>query len=141
MQKKKSFFKTILVTVLVFILSSLPVCAAEGSGEYMAQPRYNNIGGVSFGISFDTNNVVYVALSVAPYSHGSGVSGIIKLFNSDGTCIAAWSVSDYVEPICTEVTYQGEYRETYTATFEGYAYSNNGTAPDRLELSATAKCQ
>ena len=140
MQKKRSLLKTMLITMIIFVLSAVPMCAAEGSGVYMVQPRYNHVGGAALGIAFDTNNVVYIALSVDTYSHGSGVSGLIKLFNSDGTCIAAWSVSDYVKPICTEVTYQGEYGETYTATFEGYCYSNNGTAPDRLELSITSTC-
>ena len=52
-----------------------------------------------------------------------------------------WSVSDYDEPFFKEVSYQGEYGETYTATFGGYAYSNNGTPADRLDLSVTGTCK
>lgn len=140
MKVRLRLVKVILAVVLMFTISSMPVLAAEGTGAYIVQPRYNNINGASLGIAFDTNNVVYIALNVDPYSHGSGVSGLIKLFNSDGDCIAAWSVSDYVEPFFKEVTHQGEYGETYTATFEGYAYSNNGTPGDRLELSITSTC-
>jgi len=132
--------KIMLTVILMFTISTIPVLAAEEPGAYIVQPRFSNINGASLGIAFDTNNVVYIALNVDPYSHGSGVSGLIKLFDSDGNCLDVWSVSDYVKPICTEVTYQGEYGETYTATFEGYAYSNNGTAPDRLELSITGTC-
>lgn len=134
---KKKLLKIMVATVLSFVLSALPVCA---SGDYVVrsiEPRYNNIGGVTFGLGFDDNNVVYITLSVAPYSHGSGVSGVIKLFDSDGNCLDVWSVSDYVDPIFAEVTYQGEYGETYTATFGGYAYSNNGTPADRLDFTMT----
>ena len=86
------------------------------------------------------NNVAYCGISVAPLLHGSGVSGLMKIFDSDGVCLEIWSVSDYVDPIMQEFTYQCEYGETYTVTFAGYAYSNNGTAADRLELSVSNTC-
>ena len=86
------------------------------------------------------NNVAYCGISVAPLLHGSGVSGLMKIFDSDGVCLEIWSVSDYVDPIMQEFTYQCEYGETYTITFAGYAYSNNGTAADRLELSVSNTC-
>lgn len=65
----------------------------------------------------------------------------MKLFDSDGICIEIWFVSDYVKPILAEFAYQGEYGETYTLTFAGYAYSNNGTVTDRVELSAVGTCK
>lgn len=136
MKAKSKFLKLFVVTVLVFAMSTLTISAEE-----YIQPRFSNINGASIGITFDMNNVVYIALNVDTYSHGSGVSGIIKLFDSEGTCLSVWSVSDYEKPICTEVTYQGEYGETYTATFGGYAYSNNGTPADRLDLSVTGTCK
>lgn len=137
----KKILKTLVMPVLILVWCVTPLHAANGNGSIVVQPRFDNVSSASLGISFDTNNVVYVTLNVIPYDHGSGVSGIMKLFNSEGTCIAAWSVSDYVEPIAAEFTHQGEYGETYTATFEGYAYSNNQTAPDRLELSVTGTCR
>ena len=34
-------------------------------------------------IDFDRNYTVYIGLSVSTYSHGSGVSGLVKLFDSE----------------------------------------------------------
>lgn len=122
----------VLTLILVMVMFTVPVSAAT--------PRFNNISGVSLLIGFDSNYTVYVGLSVDPYSHGSGVSGLIKLYDSDGTCLEIWSVSDYEKPIGVEFSYPGVKGETYTATFAGYAYSNNGTAADRLELEITETC-
>lgn len=142
MKIRKQILKTVIAVLLAMSMTLVPVCAAEQvvttSG---VQPRANNISAATLTIGFDMNNVVYCGLSVVPYDHGSGVSGIMKLFNSSGTCLAVWSVSDYVRPIMAENTYQGVYGETYTCTFFGYAYSNNQTAPDELDLSVTARCE
>ena len=139
--KREFKFTTIIVTVmLIFVTTIIPVSAAH-IDNMSVMPRFDNVNNVSLGIGFDANNVAYVTLTASMYSNGSGISGIAKLFDSEGTCIAAWSVSDYVRPIAAEFTHQCEYGETYTATFEGYAYSNNGTAPDRLELSVTGTCR
>ena len=135
MKKSSLKFKTIVAVVLAMVMMTMPVCAEEA-----ITPYFSNISRASLTIAFDTSNVVYCTLSVTPFSHGSGVSGLMKLFNSDGTCLEIWSVSDYEKPIAAENTYQGVYGETYTVTFEGYAYSNNGTAPDRLEISTTGTC-
>jgi hypothetical protein len=140
--KRKSKFITIIITVMpILITTIMPVGAAYNDNMMYATPRYSVVNNVTLGIGFDTNNVAYVTLTADMFSNGSGISGIAKLFNSEGTCIAAWSVSDYVEPIGVEFTHQCEYGKTYTATFEGYGYSNNGTAPDRLELSVTGTCR
>ena len=128
---KKRILK-LLTVVLVLVMFTIPISAAT--------PRFNNIGEATLIIAFDANYTVYVGLSVAAYSHGSGVSGLVKLFDSEGTCLAIWPVSDYEKPLGTEFTYPGVRGETYTATFAGYAYSNNGTAADRLELEITATC-
>lgn len=122
----------ILAIVMVLGIMTVPVSAAT--------PRFSNIADVSLFLDYDSDYVVYVGLSVVPYSHGSGVSGLMKLFDSSGTCVAIWSVSDYDKPIGVEFTYQGERRETYTAQFHGYAYSNNGTAADRIEIENTITC-
>ena len=129
MRKRISKFLTV---VLVMVMFTIPVSAAT--------PRFNNIGTASLLMDFDRNYTVYVGLNISPYTHGSGVSGLVKLFDSEGTCLEIWSVSDYEKPIGAEFTYPGVKGETYTATFAGYAYSNNGTPADRLELEITATC-
>ena len=128
---KKRMLK-VLTVILVMVMFTLPVSAAT--------PRFNNIGEASLFMDFDRNYTVYIGLNVAAYSHGSGVSGLVKLFDSEGTCLQIWSVSDYEKPISAEFSYPGVLGETYTATFAGYAYSNNGTPADRLELEITATC-
>ena len=128
---KKRILK-VLSLVLVMVMFTIPVSAAT--------PRFNNIGDAALLIDFDSNFTVYIGFTVAAYSHGSGVSGLVKLFDSEGTCLEIWSVSDYEKPISQEFTYPGIEGETYTATFAGYAYSNNGTPADRLELEITATC-
>ena len=141
MRGKRKFLKVLVVMLLMFSISAMPVCAGGEYTSYSVSPRFSNISGASLSIGFSTSNVVYITLSADPYSHGSGVSGLIKLFDSEGTCLEVWSVSDYEQPIFAEVSYQGEYGETYTATFGGYAYSNNGTPADRLDLTATGTCK
>ena len=128
---KKRILK-VLTIVLVMVMFTIPVSAAT--------PRFNNIGDAALIIAFDSNYTVHIGLTVAAYSHGSGVSGLVKLFDSEGTCLEIWSVSDYEKPIGAEFTYPGVKGETYTATFAGHAYSNNGTPSDRLELEITATC-
>ena len=128
---KKRILK-VLTVVLMMVMFTVPVSAVT--------PRFNNISTASLLMDFDTNYTVYVGLDISAYSHGSGVSGLVKLFDSEGTCLAIWSVSDYEKPIGAEFTYPGVRGETYTATFAGYAYSNNGTAADRLELEISAVC-
>lgn len=128
---KKRIFK-VLALVLAMVLFTIPVSAAT--------PRFNNVNTALLLMDFDSDYTVYVGLSVATYSHCSGVSGLIKLYDSDGVCLDVWPVSDYEKPIGVEFTYPGVEGETYTATFTGYAYSNNGTSPDRLELEYTAVC-
>lgn len=122
----------VLAVILAMVMFTIPVSAAT--------PRFNNVSGATLLMGFDGNYTVYVGLSVDTYSHGSGVSGLIKLFDSEGTCLEIWSVSDYQKPISVEFSYPGVKGETYTATFAGYAYSNNGTAADRLELEITETC-
>lgn len=141
MSFRRNFVKTIFTVMMVMVLSGTSISAAgDDDTIYSIQPRYNNIGSAALTIGFDSNNVVYCCISVTPFNHGSGVSGIMKLFDSTGTCLAVWSVSDYERPIMAENTYQGVYGETYTCTFFGYAYSNNQTPPDELDMSVTDTC-
>ena len=140
MKLRSKMIKVLVTAILVFSMSMMTVHAAGASSADMAMPYLNNLSSAAIGIDFDTNNVVYITLSAHTYSFCSGISGLIKLFDSNGTCLQGWSVSDYDGSVWIEVTYQGTYGETYTATFGGYAYSNNGTAPDRLDLTHTGTC-
>ena len=123
----------ILAVIMTVSMMTVTVSAAT--------PRFNNVADVSLFLDYDSNYIVYIGLSIDTYSHGSGASGLVKLFDSSGTCVAIWSVSDYEKPIGVEFTYQGVRRETYTAQFHGYAYSNNGTAADRIEIENTITCR
>lgn len=137
----KQMTKTFLALSIAFSMLMMPVSAMESDEiMYSVQPRYNNVSVAVLSLNFDLNNVVYCDLSVVPYAQCTGVSGIMKLFDSSGTCLAVWSISDYERPIMAENTYQGVYGETYTCTFAGYAYSNNHTPPDELELSVSGTC-
>ncbi len=133
-------YKVTIAIMLAFVMMTMPVCAADGGNEGIA-PCFNNVSTAVLGIDFDMSNVVYCSLNVSTYAHGSGVSGIMKLFDSSGNCLAVWPVSDYEQPIACEFTYQGSYGATYTVTFEGHAYSNNGTPSDWLELSISGTCR
>lgn len=129
--------RTMLAVMLAVMLMTVSVCAQEA--EYNA--RYGNVALASLTINFDKNNMVYGTLCVSGYEHMTGVSGVMKLYDANGTCLKVWSVSDYDEPYLAENTYQCEYGKTYTITFGGYAYSFNQTPADRLDLSVTAKCE
>lgn len=135
MRKVELKIKTLVALMLSISMMTISVCA-----EGVITPYFNNVSRASVSIGFDTNNVVYCGLSLAPYSHCTGVSGLMRLYDSDDNCLKIWSVSDYESPFLVENTYQGVYGETYTVTFTGYAYSNNGTAADRLELSVEGTC-
>lgn len=141
MKIKRNNIKAILAILIAMSMTVMPIFAAGREiTTYSVQPRFNNIGSAALTIGFDMNNVVYCNIIVDTFAHGSGISGIMKLFDSKGTCLAVWSVSDYEEPIGVEHTYQGEYGETYTCTFFGYAYSNNQTPPDELDMSVSGTC-
>ena len=81
---KKHILK-VLAVILTMVMFTIPVSAA--------MPRFNNIGDASLFMGFDSNYTVYVGLAVDTYSHGSGVSGLIKLYDSDGTCLEIWSAA------------------------------------------------
>lgn len=129
--------RTILAAMLAVMMMTVSVCAQEAN----INARYNNVSLASLSIEFDKKNVVYGTLSVSGYSHMTGVSGVMKLYDSNGTCLKVWAVSDYDEPYLAENTYQCEYGKTYTITFGGYAYSHNQTPADRLDLSITGTCK
>lgn len=143
MKTKNNCIKFLLTIILTCVVTASPVHAAECriSNENTIMPRFNNISSVSLGMGFDANNVVYCTIDADLHGNGTGISGIMKLYDSNGTCLNVWSVSDYEGLIFQEFSHQGVYGETYTATFEGYAYGKSGSQPDRLELTVTSTCK
>lgn len=143
MRKKRCFITKVITLVLILAMSCIPVSAASAPNAIsrsIIQPLFNNLDSVVLTIGFDKDNVVYCGLSVTSISCTSGVSGLMKLYDSAGNCLAIWSVSDYESPIDVENTYQGKDGETYTCTFGGYCYGKTGLVPDRLDLSVTGTC-
>ena len=146
----KNLVKLFLTMIIVASMAIVPVFAADNIGEAVitsgnlngdvAVPFYNNVNSVTLTLAFDTNNTVYCGISATPYSHGTGLSGLLKLYDSSGTCLEMWHVSDYERPIIAEFTYPGVRKETYTVTFSGYAYGTGGSYPDLLDLTKTATC-
>ena len=79
---------------LIIAMTVLPVCAGGDGASFTAvQPRYSNIGSATLSLEFDMNNVAHCGISVAPLPHGSGVSGLMKIFDSDGVCLEIWSAA------------------------------------------------
>ena len=132
--------KAIVAVVLAMVMSVLPVCAADMSARAV-DPRFQHAATVDLIIGFDTNNVVHGTLLVNPYDSAAGVSGTMKLYDSNGTTLAVWPVSDYSTPFLIENTYQGRYGATYTLYFKGYVYGRNNTAADPIELQVTGTCR
>ena len=140
MKRLNKMASKVLTMVLIMSMFVVPVCAAGDGATTIVQPRYGNISTVVLTLAFDMNNVAHCGISVSPYAHGTGISGLMRLYDDEGNCLAIWSVSDYERPFMQEFTYQCTYGETYVASFTGYAYSNNGTAADRLELAVENTC-
>ena len=130
--------KLLIALLMAMMMMTIPVCA-EGMAEN-GNARYNNISGADLALTFDSSRTAYITLTLDPYDFCSGVSGVMRLFDPDGTLIAAWPVSHYTRPIIVEFSHQCTSKGTYTATFGGHIYSNNGTNADRIDLSATGTC-
>lgn len=139
MKVQKKIYKTIIAILLSVNLMVLPVIAADDTIVYV-EPRFNNIAMATLSIGFDSNYVAYCELSLSPYSHCTGFDGMMRLFDSNGTQLKSWAISDYESPYCVEKTWQCEYGKTYTVTFQGYAYGTNSMY-DEINLSLSDKCE
>ncbi len=109
MNSNKKHLKLLITMVLVLSMTLLPVCAADKmlSTYSNISPRFNNISGAYITIGFRMNDMIYCSVDVDPYTNCSGISGIMKLFDSNGNCLEVWSVSDYERPIFHEFSFQG----------------------------------
>ena len=139
MKVQKKVFRTVVAVMLAINLMVMPVLAADDTIAYV-EPRFNNIAAVTLTIGFDANYVAYCAISLSPYSNCTGFDGMLRLFDSNGTQLQSWAVSDYVDPYLVEKTWQCEYGKTYTVTFQGYAYGTNSMY-DEINLSLSDKCE
>ena len=147
---KKKLVKTLLAMILAIQFGVLPVAAADNlvTQNSVTQvltvngitPYYNNVSAATLTIGFDMNNTVYCGFVIVPYDNCSGFSGVMKLYDSSGTRLKSWAITDYDRPYSVENTYQGVYGETYTVTFQGYAYNNAGGMYDDLYLEVTGHC-
>ena len=139
MKLQKRMYKGVVALLLAINLMILPVLAAEESIANV-EPRFNNIAAATLSIGFDSNYVAYCELSLNPYSNCTGFDGMMRLFDSNGTQLKSWAISDYESPYCVEKTWQCEYGKTYTVTFQGYAYGTNSMY-DEINLSLSDKCE
>lgn len=133
--------KRILAVVLAMVMSVLPVCAADNMASRAVDPRFQHAASVELIIGFDTSNVMHGTIIVNPYDSAAGISGTMKLYDSNGTTLAVWPVSDYSEPFGVENVYQCQYGQTYTLYFKGYVYGRNNTAADPVELQVSGTCR
>ena len=139
MNIQKRMIKTVCAILLAMNLMTLPVIAADEVVTYV-EPRFNNISSVALTMGFDTKNIGYFGIVLSPYANCTGFDGIMRLYDSNGSQLKSWSISDFVEPFSVEKTWQCEYGKTYTVTFQGYAYGTNSMY-DEINLSNTGTCK
>lgn len=137
---KKKICKVLVAICLALNFTIVPVMAAEDIVCVSAEPRFNNIGSASLSMGFDNSYIGYFCISLAPYSHCTGLSGALNLYDENGNILAGWAITDYDEPYMVERTYQCEKGKTYTVRFQGYAYGE-GTMFDDILLSVTDVCE
>jgi len=135
----KKFTKTLVTVILMLSMMIVPVSAAVIDGNEV-QPCYTHTESIFLTINFDKNNVVYCGLFVNLLSTGTGTSGIMTLYDSNGAILQQWPISDYEQPISADFTYSGTYGERYTLTYSGYVYGTGMVVPDRIDMSITDTC-
>lgn len=136
---RKSILNTVLAIILALNIGVMPIVAADDAVATSVEPRLNNISAATLSLGFDTNNVAYCGIVLNPYSHCTGMDGMMRLFDENGTQLKSWAIYDHEEPYSVENTWQVEYGGTYTVTFQGYAYGS-GTMYDEINLSVTGTC-
>ena len=140
MNFRKGIYKIALAGLVVMSLMVVPVKASENIVTSSMEPRLNNIASATVSMGFDSNYMGYFSISLNPYSHCTGLSGALNLYDENGNLLAGWAITDYDEPYMVERTYQCQKGKTYTVTFQGYAYGN-GTMFDDILLSVTDVCE
>ncbi len=138
---KKRICKLFLIAVLIVNTMIMPIYAGQVKSVSMnlMSPRYNNISEVTLGLSFDSNNIAYCDIGVIPFQNCSGISGMMRLLDSNGNAVGSWAVTDYESPYSVTRTCQCQAGKEYTLTFQGYAYSNDGTIFDDIVIEVSGK--
>lgn len=138
MKRQKKLLRIVAAVLLTINMMTVSVCAEDNIAAYV-QARYNNVAAATLSMGFDTSNVGYFCITLNPYSHCTGLDGMMRLLDADGNLIKSWAVYDHESPYLVENTWQCEYGKTYTVTFQGYAYGA-GTMYDDIVLSVTGSC-
>ena len=139
---KKKIFSLFLVVMLAMSGMMMPVCAGQikSVNVDLKSPRYNNISSVTLSLGFDANDVANCSIVVTPFPNCSGISGMMRLLDPNGNAVGSWAVTDYESPYIVERTCQCQAGKEYTLTFQGYAYSNDGTIFDDMVLEVKNTC-
>jgi hypothetical protein len=139
---KKNVCKLFLLSVLILNVMVMPICAENTKSVTvdLKSPRYNNISNASLYLGYDDNNIARCSIVVTPYTNCSGISGLMRLVDSNGNMVGSWAITDYESPYSVTRNCQCQAGKEYTLTFQGYAYSNDGTIFDDIELEIKNTC-
>lgn len=139
---KKKICSFLLLTMVILNSMAVPVYASQSvtTTIELMSPRFGNISEVTLSLSFDANNVAYCNIRVIPFPNCSGISGMMRLLDSSGNVVGSWAVTDYESPYSITRTAQCQAGKEYRLTFQGYAYSNDGTIFDDLVMEARNTC-
>ena len=139
---KKRIYKLFLIAILSMNIMVMPVYAGQIKSVSidLKSPRYNNISTASLYLGYDANNVASCSIVVTPFPNCSGISGMMRLLDSNGNAVGSWAVTDYESPYSVTRTCQCQAGKEYTLTFQGYAYSNDGTMFDDIVLEIKNIC-
>lgn len=139
---KKKIYSLFLIVMLAMSGMVMPVYARQIRSVSMdlKSPRYNNISSVTLSLGFDANNVASCSIGVTPFPNCSGISGLMRLLDSNGNMVGSWAITDYESPYSVTRTCQCQAGKEYALTFQGYAYSNDGTIFDDIVLEVKNTC-
>lgn len=140
---RKNICKFLILVMLIMSTMAMPVYAGDMKSVNMrvVSPRYNNIWDVTLGLNFDSNNIAHCVIGVIPFQNCSGISGMMRLLDSTGNVVGSWAITDYESPYSVTRTCQCQAGQEYTLTFQGYAYSNDGTIFDDIVLEIKNTCK
>lgn len=139
---KKKLFNYLIIAIVTINSMIIPISAGQMQTVTMSlmSPRYNNISEVLLSLVFDANNTAYCEIYVQPFPNCSGISGMMRLLDSSGNVVGSWAVTDYVSPYSITRTAQCQAGKEYRLTFQGYAYSNDGTIFDDIVMEVRNTC-
>lgn len=139
----KKLLMSMIAVSMAMMLMVVPVFA---SGNNTIVPYLNHAYDISLSLKIEDNDDGSCVLMANLDGSGTGISGIMKLYDPSGACVAMWSVSNYPGNggfVYESHTYSGATMSgTWKLTFSGYIYGNTsgGTVtPDKLDIESTFK--